>query len=382
MPAKNLYRTDEKGTYSHVYNKGIDKRILFNDQEDYEVFLGYLKNYLTAPANPESIKKTFTVNGRVFRGTPHQPKNYLGKVELMAYSLRPDHFHLLLHQKVGGSLESFIRSLSTRYSMYFNKKYERTGALFEGPYKSAQVKDEPRLLYLTHYLHHTGDYSSYAEYLGTREASWVKPKVILSFFDKAKTGFSKGTSGYKDFVEKYELNQEGKKLLEGIMLESEVQHLEGRDPVRNIGNYPAEVSTEALKVNPDLDLKPQSRIPELLGIATVFLLLVGLGIRNIKSSTAKSFNPPTTLGVSRTEEVKTEEIKPKVMVVIKIIDGAASVNIRQKPTIRSEKVGEAKDGETFEFVSIDSGWYEVKLADGSTGFISSAYIEPLEGTNE
>src|SRR3972149_9961260 len=107
MPAKNLHRIDEEGIYCHIWNKGVENRIIFNDEQDYEVFLGYLKDYLTAPADPESIKKAFTVNGKTFRGMPHQPKNYLNKVELIAYSLIPNHFHLLVHQKTRGSVERF-----------------------------------------------------------------------------------------------------------------------------------------------------------------------------------------------------------------------------------------------------------------------------------
>jgi len=65
------------------------------------------------------------------------------------------------------------------------------------------------------------------------------------------------------------------------------------------------------------------------------------------------------------------------MLIIKITDGSESVNIRQKPTVGSNKIGEAKEGDTFEFVSVNSGWYEIKLADESTGFISARYLEVM-----
>ena len=87
------------------------------------------------------------------------------------------------------------------------------------------------------------------------------------------------------------------------------------------------------------------------------------------------------------EVIKSEEKKPKITLIIKIDDDAsasASVNIREKPTTDSEKIGQAKNGETFEFVSEDSKWYEVKLADGLTGFISAEFIEEklMEEINE
>lgn len=361
MPAKNLSRNDEEGMYSHIYNKGVGKQSIFKDENDYEVFRGFLKDYLTAPQDPKSIKKAFAVNGQTFQGTPHLPKNYFNTVELMAYSLMPDHFHLLLHQKTRGSLERLMRSLSTRYSMYFNKKYERTGTLFAGPYKSIQIKDEPHLLLLTRYLHQSGDHSSYAEYVGARITSWVTPE--------------KGTGNYKDFMEKYELSQEEKEALKEITLENETEHLERRDLERNVENYPPDmpmVSSEEIHRDPYLN--PLRRVPEILATAVVFSLLFTLGLRNVKASKVKTPNPTSAPSVlSKTEESK--EIKSKVIVTIKINNGAAMVNIHQKPTINSKKIGEAKNGDTLEYVSLNSEWYGIKLADGSIGFIPAAYIK-------
>src|SRR3989304_8979592 len=165
MPAQYLLRTNEDGTYCHVYNRGIENKTIFNDEDDYNVFLGFLKEYLSAPPDIETTKKVFNINGRAFRGTPHMPKNYFGKLELVAYNLMPNHFHLLLHQKTSDSLEGFVRSLCTRYSMYFNKKYQRTGSLFQGPYKLALIKDETRLLHLPRYFIKAG-YSSSHEHFG------------------------------------------------------------------------------------------------------------------------------------------------------------------------------------------------------------------------
>lgn len=368
MPAKNLLRVDEEGIYSHIYNKGVEKRTIFSDSEDYEVFLGFLKDYLTAPKDPNSTKKDFKVRGRVFRGSPHQPKNYFNKIELIAYSLMPDHFHLLLHQKNRGSLESFIRSLCTRYSMYFNKKYKRSGSLFNGPYKSVLIKHGPMLPYLTYYFHHAGGYSSYPEYLGEKQTLWVKPKVVLSFFDK-------GTAGYKYFVEKYELTQKHKGLIQSLSLESESVHLGGRD------------LASSQEKHPDLSLGSRLKLPAFMsGSLVIFLLLFTLGARNINISSAKNFQPlPSPEVLSETDEAKPEEeAKPKeeaepvVILTVKMKDASSSANIRQKPTISSEKIGEAKNGDTFEFVSNNSDWFEVKLQDGSTGFILGEFIEEEE----
>lgn len=366
MPAQNTQRTSEQGTYSHIYNRGVEKRIIFNDEEDYAVFLGFLKDYLTPPADPKNVKKAFTVNGRTFHGVPHQPKNYFDKVELIAYSLMPNHFHLLLHQKTHGSLQNFIRSLCTRYSMYFNKKYKRTGALFAGPYKSAQIKDTSHLLHLTRYLHRGGDYSSYQEFIGARNTPWVKSEIILSL---------KGAKDYKNFVEKYEPNEEEKKLLAGIILEDKSEHLERKDLELAGSEQPSEKEQLAPDLNPQ-----QSKIPFFAASTAVFVLLLALGMRNIWAATAKTkiaALPSPTPSVSGVKDIKPE---PKMLIAIKIDDGSESVNIRQEPKVQSEKLGEAKDGEIFEFLSLDSGWYQIKLDDGA-GFVSARYAVEIEKEN-
>ncbi len=374
MPAKNLLRVSEKGTYSHIYNKGVEERIIFNDDCDYEVFLAYLKDYLTSPDNPESKKKVFTVHGRTFRGMPHQPKNYFNKVELIGYSLMPNHFHLLLHQITKGSLPSFIRSLCTRYSMYFNKKYHRTGALFEGPYKSVQIKNIPLLMHLTAYIHQergkNSPHSSYPEYLGKRETSWVRPDVVLS---------STEGGNYRNLVENYKLNQKEEELLEGITLENNLQHyLERRVLAKDLTSS----STKIAMIK---------RMPEFVAIATVFFVLLGLGIRNINAQSATNSKPsPLSIAIASPAPSRAPSTPPslplveevasastsaelKTMVVIKVDDDSTIINVRKNPTINSEKIGETHNGEKFELLSINSGWYEVKLADNTIGFIATEY---------
>lgn len=348
MPAKNLQRVAEGGTYCHVYNRGVENRSIFADDTDYLVFLDYLKDYLSTPKAPENTKKDFTINGRRFRGVPHQPKNYFNAVELIAYSLKPDHFHLILNQKTEKSLQAFIRSLCTRYSMYFNKKYNRTGSLFEGPYKSVIIKNDSSLLLLTRHLHKDSTYSTYPEYLGTKKTPWVKTKVVLSIKNK------KGK--YKNYVENYELNQEDQRLLEAISIEKVNQHLERRDIE-------------------EIRLKPWDRIPELLTAGALFVLLLGLGIRNVETVAKSPSNTPAIYGTKTISTTPAPTAKPEPKIVLTVKSAEGPVNIREKPTVQSQKIGEAKDGEKFEFVSEDSAWFQIKLQGGPTGFIISKYIE-------
>lgn len=355
MPAKTLQRVAEGRTYSHVYNRGIENRSIFADDADYLVFLDYLKDYLSEPKSPESSKKDFTIKGRIYRGVPHQPKNYFQKVELLAYSLKPDHFHLLLEPKTQKSQQAFIRSLCTRYSIYFNKKYNRTGTLFAGPYKSVHVKDEKSLLLLTRHLHKNGGYSTFPEYSGTRVTPWVKTKVVLSI--------KNSVASYKDYVENYKLSQKEKEVLEKIVIEKADEHLERRD-------------LEQISLQP-----PWSRIPELLAASLVFVLLLGFGLRSIKTAAKIPENPSIIFG-TKTASVTpapTPSPEPKTVLIVRSTEGP--VNVREQPTVQSQIIGQAQNGDKFEFVSENSGWYQVNLPDGLIGFIFSKYLEKQKEAN-
>lgn len=365
MPAKHAQNISVKDSFSHVYNKGVEGRAIFKDPQDFEIFIAYLGDYLSTPLDPEESKMTFTVRGRSFRGTPHQPKNYFGKIELLSYRLSPESFHLLLQQKEPGALEGFIRSLCTRYSLYYNKKYQRSGSLFEGPYKSVQINDMPVLLVLSHFLHSPSgketSHSSYPEYSGKRDTSWISTKTIFSLM---------AGGDYRNYVEKYKLNPEENELLDSVILEN--SPLERR----NVQSGPANAfETPAYS-------KPPSRAWEIAGMTAIFFLLFGLGYRNVNVTKAKNVaslpdSQPAVLSESDSAEPVASP-KPKITLMVKNVEAGATLPIHSEPNLQSETVGEAKNEELFEFVSINSGWFGVKLADGTTGYIFSDFIEVLD----
>lgn len=215
MPAKHIVKTYIKDGIYHVYNRGVEKRDIFLDTQDYSVFLRLLKDALSNPDTSRKQKITFTLKGGTFQGLPKQPKNFHNRITLFAYCLMPNHFHLLLQQTDEHDMKLFMQSIFTRFSMYFNKKYKRVGGLFQNHYKASIVLEEPYLLHLSRYIHrnplaHTKDivtaYSSYADYLGLRHTQWVKPEFILSFFQTNQLFNLRSVNSYKDFVETYEDN--------------------------------------------------------------------------------------------------------------------------------------------------------------------------------
>lgn len=213
MPAKNIIKPYLENGYYHIYNRGVEKRTIYTDEKDHAIFLGYLKSYLSPPPKLVDIKQPFTLQGYSFQGVPHQRKNYHQEIELLAYCLMPNHFHLLIWQKSPHGIDHFMRSLGTRYVINFNKRHNRVGALFQNTYKAVLVKEEAYLLHLSRYIHRnptelgmklTQAHSSYPEYLGLRNTTWVKPELILSFFNQATLPILKQINTYQQFVESIE----------------------------------------------------------------------------------------------------------------------------------------------------------------------------------
>jgi len=118
-------------------------------------------------------------------------------VNLLAFSLMPNHFHLLVSQADDTSMTNFMRRLGTAYVMYFNRKYQRVGPLFQGKYKAVRVIGPQQLMEVSRYIHLNPEraglgwrqhqHSSVASYvsLGNTEAGdeLVDPRPVLQLFD-------------------------------------------------------------------------------------------------------------------------------------------------------------------------------------------------------
>ena len=202
MPARNSIKIQLPNTFYHVYNRGVEKRKIFLDQQDYSVFLSYLKTYLE-PKNKEGLSKIFLSPQSSWKEKDRADKelrlkNYFGQLELVCYALMPNHFHFLVRQ-INPSLNLFMNSLGTRYSMYFNKKYKRNGVLFQDVYKAVTVQSEAQLLHLSRYIHLNPKLqtlpSSLPDFIGERNTNWIKREHILEYFSKTNPKES-----YKEFL--------------------------------------------------------------------------------------------------------------------------------------------------------------------------------------
>ncbi len=133
-----------EGEFFHIYNRGNSKQVIFKDAADYSRF----QQMLYAMNAQEKVSLRLIEKDVMYRYDRGQQLVYIG-----AYCLMPNHFHILLTPAVEKGIQTFMQKISTGYSMYFNKRYERTGSLFEGRFKSLHVDSDEYLKYLFSYIH-------------------------------------------------------------------------------------------------------------------------------------------------------------------------------------------------------------------------------------
>ncbi len=135
------------GENYHVYNRGVDKRDIFLDKADYTRFILLLR--LANDDNPISVRETRRL---LDLGLPVKDKREI-ITNIGAWCLMPNHFHLLLNEKIDGGISKFMAKVLTGYTMYFNKRYERKGRLFERTFQARHADTDEHLKYLLSYIH-------------------------------------------------------------------------------------------------------------------------------------------------------------------------------------------------------------------------------------
>lgn len=189
MPAKYVVRNFVENSYYHVFNRGVEKRKMFLDEQDYSMLFYYMFVYLSPVKN--LISKYPNLPFRL------QGKNLNKDVELLAYCLMPNHFHFLLKQNSKDGVSKLLKQLTNAYTLYFNQKYERVGGLVQGRFKAVEVPTDELLLHISRYIHlnpvvaeivsNPKDYkwSSYKNYIGN-DKSFIEKMSVLSYFPSAK----------------------------------------------------------------------------------------------------------------------------------------------------------------------------------------------------
>jgi putative transposase len=187
MPSRNVLKLDASDSFYHVYARGNSRGKVFPEADDYAMFIRLLQRYLSAEEAHDPYGVSYP--------------NFYNKIELVSYCLMSNHFHLLVYQHQQGAMSVLMRSLLTSYSRYFNKKYHRSGPLFESRYKASLISDDAYLQHITRYIHlnprqwRSHEWSSLKYFLQPSMETWIRPKRIISMFNSADE--------YVKFIEDY-----------------------------------------------------------------------------------------------------------------------------------------------------------------------------------
>jgi len=214
----------EKGKIYHIFNRGVEKRNIFVNDSDRWRFLQGMYSFNEESSSNRLLWElenkrgglNFTTIKDFLKDNPTE-RNPL--VEIMADCLMPNHFHLILKEIKENGISRFMHKLGTGYVGYFNKKYERVGGLFQGPFKAVLIEKELYLQYLLIYINVLNpgqliepnlkeegikdidaimkfaeefQWSTHQEYLGKRDSIIVKKGVLGELFESLEQ--------YKEFT--------------------------------------------------------------------------------------------------------------------------------------------------------------------------------------
>lgn len=180
----------QTGEYYHVFNRGVDKRLIFHDDKDRHRFVHDLYEFNDRDA---AVNLYRTVGGFASHKLEKKKRKLL--VDIVAWVFMPNHYHLLLRQRTDNGISAFMHKLGTGYTLYFNNRHERSGVLFQGTFKAIHIHEDRYIRQLLGYLHANPSelfqsnirnsfqryrWSSYFDYCGKKNIpSLLNEKLII-----------------------------------------------------------------------------------------------------------------------------------------------------------------------------------------------------------
>ena len=190
------------GNIYHIYNRGNEKRIIFPDDTYFKRFIKTIDYYRFI----QPIKLSTHIIDEE-KDPEHKLNQELSElVQVLAFCLMPNHFHLVLRQKIDGGITKFMNDVSNSYAKYFNLKNNRVGPLFQGSFKAKSIDSGESFMQVTRYIHlnpsefhpsggiHGYPYSSYDLYIGKTEK--IGPSLAVNIKDLINS-----PKEYREFVE-------------------------------------------------------------------------------------------------------------------------------------------------------------------------------------
>lgn len=185
--------------FYHVFNRGAGRQLTFKTKRDYERTITTLDYYRYEKPSLR-LARALVLNKEetesFFKSLKKQPK----LAEIISFCLMPNHFHLLLQQRIKNGIPKFLSNFGNSYTRYFNTKRKRVGPLFQGIFKAVRIETDEQLIHVSRYIHlnpvtslvvreeklDTYPWSSFPEYLNSKIEGICHQKEILGFFPYRK----------------------------------------------------------------------------------------------------------------------------------------------------------------------------------------------------
>ncbi len=210
-----------KGEFYHIYNRGVDKRSIFKNEDDTERFFQSMEEFNVIESIGSIYENSFLKN-KLGSSTPKSPDKL---VNFVCYCLNPNHYHFILEQVADRGIEKFMHRLGTGYTNYFNNKYDRTGSLFQGRFKAVHIDSDSYLLHTSVYVnlnnrvHQFGNSvsklmkSSWKEYIGESDGDFCDKDMILGQFENINEYKKFAEESLKEILERREYDKSVEEIL-------------------------------------------------------------------------------------------------------------------------------------------------------------------------
>lgn len=204
------------GEFYHIYNRGTDKRPIFEKAQDFDRFLQSMEEFNVSEPIGSIYENSFLDSEIKLK----RKKSKL--VNIICYCLNINHYHFVLEQLADDGVSKYMKSLGGGYTKYFNAQQKRNGVLFQGQFKAIHIDSNEYLTHLSAYVNlnnlvhkHIGKVfrSSWDEYFGKASKRLCKPDIILDRFSNKNEYKDFAIGSLKDILKRKEESKDLERLL-------------------------------------------------------------------------------------------------------------------------------------------------------------------------
>lgn len=141
------------GSYMHIYNRGVKKMLIFRQKGDLRRLLSNLYYFNHADSMPDNWRRELEMSGNLERlQWPDEWEEREPIVSILAFNIKDNHLHLMIKEIVDGGTSRFMHRVCMSYSKFINEKYDESGSLFQGAFKSRTVEEDTDFRNLAVYI--------------------------------------------------------------------------------------------------------------------------------------------------------------------------------------------------------------------------------------